>query len=267
MAKRILVAYFSPTKSTKRVVQAIGEGIAGITGGETSDFDLTLPAARDSWRADTPSLDAYDVLVVGFPVYSGRVPTLFLEEIGHLKGNDIPAIIVATYGNRAIDDALIEATDILSRQGFLVTGLVSFPCEHSFTNRVATGRPNAYDLEIARSLGAQIAEKLMSGSHAPVEVPGNRPYIEFPHRDSRPLFDEDLCVSCMTCALSCPAGAIGEDPGVVDESCIACVACVKNCPAGARALNMEAVGRVIDMLEGNFSAPQEASMILYTQML
>ncbi|MDR2715376.1 MAG: 4Fe-4S binding protein, partial [Coriobacteriaceae bacterium] len=160
------------------------------------------------------------------------------------------------------DDSLLEAADVLVGQGFRIIGLVTFPCEHSFTSTVAPGRPDAADIEEARKLGGQIAEKLGSGSAAMVEVPGNKPYIEYPHADWRPLVDKDACTNCLECADVCPVDAIPDDPSITDECCIVCHACVKACSAGARTINTAALSPVIGMLEGNFTARQEALLVV-----
>ncbi|MGM9619564.1 MAG: DUF362 domain-containing protein [Oscillospiraceae bacterium] len=46
----------------------------------------------------------------------------------------------------------------------------------------------------------------------------------------------DSCVSCGTCAATCPVGAISEGDGkyVIDaDSCLSCGACAGACPIGA----------------------------------
>ncbi|MGM9662905.1 MAG: DUF362 domain-containing protein [Oscillospiraceae bacterium] len=46
----------------------------------------------------------------------------------------------------------------------------------------------------------------------------------------------DTCVSCGTCAATCPIGAISEGDGkyVIDaNACLSCGACAGACPTGA----------------------------------
>lgn len=47
---------------------------------------------------------------------------------------------------------------------------------------------------------------------------------------------EDVCVSCGTCAETCPMGAIKENGGAFEidaETCVSCGACAGACPVGA----------------------------------
>jgi flavodoxin len=62
------LAYFSPTGTTRAVLQGIARGL----GGTAEHFDITPPAARISplFASDD------DLLVLGVPVYMGRVPDL-----------------------------------------------------------------------------------------------------------------------------------------------------------------------------------------------
>ena len=46
----------------------------------------------------------------------------------------------------------------------------------------------------------------------------------------------DTCVSCRSCAIECPGGAISEGDGkyVIDaDTCIDCGTCAATCPTGA----------------------------------
>jgi len=43
------------------------------------------------------------------------------------------------------------------------------------------------------------------------------------------------CISCGSCATTCPVSAISEEPShyAISEECIECGACVAVCPVGA----------------------------------
>ena len=46
----------------------------------------------------------------------------------------------------------------------------------------------------------------------------------------------DACVSCGTCVVECPVGAIAEGDGKYDidaDACVSCGTCAGACPTGA----------------------------------
>lgn len=67
----INIIYFSPTGTTETIVKSIGKGL----GYKYKEFNITNPIDRQK------SLDfnQEDIVIIGVPVYSGRVPDLLLE--------------------------------------------------------------------------------------------------------------------------------------------------------------------------------------------
>ena len=164
MSSIVRAVYFSPTRTTKTIVQEVAGALAAPLDASVEAVSLTLPAQRP---ADV-SCAADDVLVFGFPVYAGRVPVLLRDEFAHLEGRGTPAVVVGLYGNRAFDDALLEAADLLEERGFNVTAAGAFIGEHSLTARVGTGRPDDADIAVAQRFGADLGERL-----APADPPGS----------------------------------------------------------------------------------------------
>ena len=68
------------------------------------------------------SFSAGELVVLGVPVYGGRIPALAAERMAQLKGQQTPVIILVTYGNRDYEDALLELKTILEQQQFVVVG-------------------------------------------------------------------------------------------------------------------------------------------------
>ena len=215
MSSIVRAVYFSPTRTTKTIAQEVAGALAAPLGASVEAADLTLPAQRP---ADV-SCAADDVLVFGFPVYAGRVPVLLRDEFAHLEGRGTPAVVVGLYGNRAFDDALLEAADLLKERGFNVAAAGAFIGERS------------------RDLPAPA-------------IKGSRPYKELkPGADVRPL-TSDACTSCGICVARCPLGIIDEDdPALVGAGCLHCCACVKSCPEDAKRFSSESTDQVIAMLE------------------
>lgn len=147
--RTVTACYFSPTDTTKKTVEAIARGIRPVI----QILDLTPPAARENPYHFGPE----DLLVIGAPVYGGRIPLVEEEAIRHIHGSCTPVVLAAVYGNRAYEDALLELRDLLSCQGFIPVAAGAFIGEHSFGNTIAAGRPDAEDLAKCADFGRQIA--------------------------------------------------------------------------------------------------------------
>ena len=62
-----------------------------------------------------------ELLIIGVPAYGGRVPAPVVDALRHFTGSNTPVVLVATYGNRDIDDTLIELKKNVIDKGFIPT--------------------------------------------------------------------------------------------------------------------------------------------------
>lgn len=244
--KKVWAVFFSATGTTRKVVTRIADVIAGELGVKSETFDFTSPGSRET----VLSFSVDDLVVLGTPVYAGRVPNVLLKYLETLRGNGAVAVPIVVFGNRNYDDALIELRDILERDGFHTVAAAAFVGEHSFSYTLGRGRPDEADMAVAKDFATKVTEKLGaiadSQTLAPVTVKG----VPYPYRGYylprdtqgnpvdlrkvRPLTGAD-CNDCKICAESCPMGSISH--GNVREYagiCIRCGACVKKCPQHAR---------------------------------
>ena len=153
-----------------------------------------------------------------------------------VKPNSAKCVVVAVFGNRAYDDALLEMQDVASEMGFRVIAAVAAVAEHSIIRKYGKGRPDTDDEQILRRFGADIMRKAGSNDCTIPQVPGNHPYKKagkVPQPKGR-----RGCNRCGVCAKQCPADAIPlSDPKTVDTAkCISCMKCVSVCPTGARSI-------------------------------
>lgn len=218
---------FSPTGGTRRVCEYICEGIDARP--------LFTDLCVKEGKIRVPDIHKEDLVIIAMPVFAGRVPALAVERLKRIQANQAKCVIVAVYGNRAYDDALLEMQDVATEMGFRVIAAVSAVAEHSIARVYAAGRPDAEDRKELAAFGTAIINKMEGAdTYKPLTLPGNRPYRAgntgpFPTTDER-------CADCGTCQELCPADAIPVNNlrSVNKDTCISCMRCLSVCPTKAR---------------------------------
>ncbi len=196
--KKLRLLYFSPTQTTKKVLNATASGFKPEA---VIDIDLTL---SDSIRSKEPGKEFKiddGLTIIGVPVYAGRVAPDAAGRIRQFKAYGTPAVLVVLYGNREFEDALRELKDLAEEVGFRPIAGGAFIGEHSFADSnlpIARRRPDHKDIEKCSEFGALIREKVQkvdSIETIPIpEFPGNYPYRD-PNllKDISPDTLENLC--------------------------------------------------------------------------
>lgn len=250
--KTVWAVYFSGTGTTEKVATTIAKTMAQELNAEYKAFSFNLPQAR----VDELSFSGEDLVVLGTPVYAGRVPNLLLPYLKEkVKGRATLGVPVVLYGNRNFDDGLIELRNVMTDNGFVPIAAGAFVGEHSFSKILGAGRPGEQDMALALELSQKAAEKVRSLEAVPaqpVAVAGCDPIRPYytprdrhgePIKDflkAKPVTDPDKCVKCGLCARLCPMGSIDpNDVSNVVGKCIKCCACVKKCPMGAKYFDHE----------------------------
>jgi len=250
--------FFSPTGTTRTVVQAVCRGTGQGSGLE---IDLKEPVGGQLFFATD------DPVVIGMPVYAGRLPRLAVERFAAVKGSETPAIAVVVYGNRAYDDALLELCDLCTAQGFNVASAAAFVGKHSFSSAdfpIAANRPDEKDIRQAEQFGSQlISGKPLLNINT---IPGNRPYKPaMEPAGAAAESDPARCTQCGQCVAHCPANAIHMNknlPLTNPDQCIWCTACVQACPTGARAVTLPKIHEIAERLYKTCQTRQEPEWFL-----
>ena len=227
--------YFSATGNTKRVIELFCKAF-----GEPAEYlDVT---DNEEYGCE---IDKITLAVIGVPSFGGRVPAIAAERIKNIRGNNTPAFILTTYGNRSYDDTLTELRSIAENNGFVVAGAASIVSRHSIVTDIAADRPDSKDIKEIKDYAKEFKNKLLN-SHNIIgikNIPGNEKFRDFGGVPFSPQPTKQ-CVSCGICAEKCPVGAIGKDYKADSKKCIACMRCVPVCPNGARAVSKLALKMV-----------------------
>lgn len=252
---KVYSVFFSATFSTRKIIREIVKQL----GYDNIEYDITnnIPEETIQLRSD-------ELLVVGIPVYSGRVPEMAIEKLNRIKGNNTPAVIVCVYGNRDFDDALIELRDIVRANGFVPFSGAAVIAQHSMLPQIAENRPDDKDMLLIDDFVAKVKDTIVSlasiDSSLNLCVKGNKPYKQ---RQNIPIHPSanNLCNKCGTCARLCPAGAISlESPQKTDKNkCISCGRCIVVCPQKARNFRGLLYKLALWKFKKNFSARKEPS--------
>mgnify|MGYP002736103293 FL=1 len=241
----VWAVYFSGTGTTERTVTHIAGELARLLAAPCRSLHFTRPQVRQQELDFCQS----DLVVLGTPVYAGRVPNLLIKYVASVQGGGALAVPVVCYGNRNYDDALSELRLTLTAGGFHPVAGAAFSCQHSFSLTQGAGRPDISDLTIAAGFADQVYHKVEALPSAdacpPLFVKGNDPvgpYYTPRDRHGNPINilpvkpkTKDTCTQCGRCAKECPLEAIDPaDAHNIVGKCMKCNRCVRHCPKHAK---------------------------------
>ena len=276
MIKKIWAASFSPTGGTEHIVSLLAEEMGKCLKLPVHKISFTLPDERKKSCTFTEE----DLLILGTPVYAGRIPNKILPDVDRsFEGNGTLAVAVSVFGNRNYDDGLMELALLLENHGFCVAAAAAAAARHAFSDDIGAGRPDKQDEEELRVFARRAAEKIKEFSGVEKIVSGNKaacgvlalqitghnpvgPYYTPLRADgqpakflkAKPVTDENLCNRCGTCAQVCPMGSISREyPSVVNGICIKCQACIRACPTQAKHFEDEDFLSHVEMLREHYT--------------
>lgn len=253
----IHMVYFSATYTTQKIVKAVAEQFNA----QLIDHDITQSLPNNDIICGNN-----DVLVIGMPVYAGRIPAQGAKAISKLVSSNTPAIIVCVYGNRDYDDALLELKELVEDKGFKIISAAAFIAQHSIFPQIAEHRPDAKDMELVRSFGDKsnmlISNLADSKSVPSISVKGNKPLIIPALIPLKPTGNTE-CNRCGVCVSLCPTQAIPADTPqeTIADKCISCGRCIVVCNQKSRNFYGELYEAVSKKFINDNSTPKEPETI------
>ncbi len=250
--------YFSPTGNSKKILDEIAHG---INLPQKEPIELSHP------NSVTKKLNENELALIGVPVYAGRVPKQVIDRLKLLTALNTPTIIVVVYGNRSIDDALIELRNETINQGFNPLFGGAFISKHAWNNdihQIAKDRPDKEDLLKAKTFGESIIASINNTeileNKSLLKVPGN---VDYKERKELPKFtptiDTNLCDLNGKCVEVCPVSAIdiNDTLNINEDKCILCSACITHCPQKALKFNNPWMTNVVEYFAKNLTDRNE----------
>jgi ferredoxin len=263
---KIYLIYFSPGGTTKTTVRNIAQSIDDKKkDSQIIELDMQIKYNREksyTFRSD-------DLVILG--MMTGTTLFGFPQEIfDSIQGNNTPLVAVVMYGNGYYGKSLITMKHQVEMKGFRVVAAGSFIGQASYSNKIASGRPDAKDQVIQYKFGKKIYHKLyvdkdfsfnsklkMNWSKDDFVTrikcgvltykPG---YLTVPKMIKGLSFDTSKCVDCGLCEKRCPVEAINLQFKSFDyDKCIGCASCVNNCPKQAIRITNDKLNNIMKGLE------------------
>ena len=252
--KKIKSVYFSPNGGSEKIIRTVVNALGKY---EVEEYNQTMKKDR------TGEIEVLkdEILVICFPVYADRIPSVADDIINRIKGKNGLAVVLVSYGNRDYGDALLELKNKINARGFKVIGAAAAIAEHCLNTNIATSRPDDIDKEKLDAFASQINFKISTIHNyaylKEVNVKGNYPYS--PYKSQRTPVGDDKCIQCGLCFKNCPTGAIDKDDyrKTDKDLCIFCGRCIQVCPTNARDIKDKDFLQFMNELEKRCEARKE----------
>ena len=185
MIRRVTGLYYSPVGGTAIMTERLAKRIGELLD-SCSPEDISVEC-YDLLKEQTAGIDIDDetVVVIGMPVYIGKIPLPAAEAIEKIKGNGAMAVTAVSYGGRSYGNALFELKALAEDLGFRTIGAGAFLISYMAVRGSSRSTVPSLDIDSLREFSTAVSEKIkrLAGCEidelrikpAPVEVNGRMP--------------------------------------------------------------------------------------------
>ncbi len=185
MINKIIGLYYSPIGGTRMMTEKIVRDLADkLCDYSPEKIGFDCYDLEDNSIADL-HLNEENIVVIGTPVYMGKIPMPAAKALHEIKGNNVMTLVSVSYGGRSYGNALFELQHCAEDVGFKVIGAGAFMifCKSLLSEKqfkapaidVASLAEfeDAASSKIKRLAGSEV--KTLKIKPAPIEAPGHMP--------------------------------------------------------------------------------------------
>ena len=185
MIRRVTGLYYSPVGGTAIMTERLTKRIGELLGADSPEdisvgcYDLL------GEQASGMTIDDETIVVIGMPVYVGKLPLPAAEAMEKVRGNGAMAIAAVSYGSRSYGNALYELKTLVEGLGFRLVGAGAFLISYMALRGSSRSMAPSLDLDSIKDFSDAVSGKIkrLSGTEiaefriepAPVEVYGKMP--------------------------------------------------------------------------------------------
>lgn len=185
MIRRVTGIYYSPVGGTAIMTERLARRIGKLLSDSSSE-EISVECC-DLLRDDLSgmTIDDETIVVIGMPVYVGKIPLPAIKAIEQISGNGAMAVAAVSYGSRSYGNALFELKTIAEDLGFKLVGAGAFLISYMAIRGSSNSMNPSLDLDSMGDFSRAVSDKIkrLSGTEieefrmkpAPVEVNGRMP--------------------------------------------------------------------------------------------
>ena len=242
--KKVLILYFSGVGATKNIAERIYTRLS-------LDCEADMLSIENK---DVPSMNGYDALIVGTPVYHGAPPIIVMRyfEILPRLTKETPAFIYSTHGLFSYNTNRLLSRKLYQKNIMTVIDK-EYRCPASDGTIIAPffKRFFAFEKDIEKKIVNDCSEflELLNNVELRAYIPRFRfgSIINAPNKLAGQLITlkiylhKDRCTKCSRCIEQCPHSVLFADeygyPFFSSKGCENCYRCIHHCPNMALSLS------------------------------